>query len=340
MSKVLLTGASGFLALHILDILLDRGYQVVATIRSEKKLPLLERIAANKKGTLIVEYVADNNEPHGYDKVFQKHPDITTVIHTASPVSFATKDAVKEAIEPAVNGTVNVMKAAKEHGPQVRHIVLTSSVVSVIDLLSPEPGYAYTEKDWAKVTVEDAIAQPTPKAYFASKKYAELAAWDFLKNEKPKFTMTAVLPSYIWGRMLGDVESVDAINESNTFVYNVLKGNLPQSSFGHFVHVRDVAEIHVNAIDNPKAVNKRWFAVAGDVFGYDIVKLVSDSGNDKFKAGLSTSLDEPLDSETKLKNYIKHDASLSNSEHKQNYRSLKEAIFDTVQSFVDHGLWN
>ncbi|CAN6674490.1 NADPH-dependent aldehyde reductase Ari1p [Trichomonascus vanleenenianus] len=340
MSKVLLTGASGFLALHVLDILLDRGYSVVSTIRSEKKLPTLQRVAANKKGTLLVEYVTDNNEPHGYDKVFQKHPDITVVVHTASPFYYGVKDAMKEAIDPAVNGTLNVMKAAHEHGRQVSQVVLTSSIVSVIDLLSPEPDHAYTEKDWAKVTVEEAMADPNIKAYFASKKYAEIAAWDFLKNEKPQFTMTTILPPYIWGPMLGDVESVDAINESNAFLYGVLKGNIPQSSLALFVHVRDVAEIHVNAIDNPVAVNKRWLAFGGVSFGYDHVKLISESDNAQFKAGLSAKLDESLDMEKIRAGAIKVDGSVSISEHKQVYRSFKESVFDTVQSFVDSGLWN
>lgn len=70
------------------------------------------------------------------------------VIHTASPFYLDAKDFAKELYEPAVNGTLSVLKAVKEHNPNVQRIVITSSFAAILDFeRGVRPGYGYTEAD-------------------------------------------------------------------------------------------------------------------------------------------------------------------------------------------------
>ncbi|CAN6674491.1 NADPH-dependent aldehyde reductase Ari1p [Trichomonascus vanleenenianus] len=338
MGKVLLTGASGFLGLHILAELLKQNHDVVATIRSERKLQDLQKVAEGKQSKLAVEF-ADNNDPHAYVEVFRKHHDIMAVIHTASPFVLDASDAKKEAIDPAVNGTVNTLKAANIYGKNVRKVVITSSIVANVDGDGYNPSYVYTEKDWAKVTIEQAVRNRKTDAYFASKKFAELAAWEFMKENKPHFSLTTILPPYIWGPVLGSLNSPDDLNESNTYIYSLLKSYITQSSRGGYVDARDVAAIHVNAIANPESENKRWYAMAGQFIGYDIVEIVTNSMDQKYKAGMDAELDDSVDIEDIRSESVKIDRSASNAEHGQNYKSLDTTILDTIQSFIDAGIY-
>ncbi|KAI3467915.1 hypothetical protein Pfo_024578 [Paulownia fortunei] len=52
------------------------------------------------------------------------------VFHTASPVLFSVTDPQAELIEPAVKGTLNVLRSCSK-APSVRRVVVTSSIASV-----------------------------------------------------------------------------------------------------------------------------------------------------------------------------------------------------------------
>jgi len=75
--------------------------------------------------------------------------DLAQVIHTASPFILDAKDYKKGLFEPAVNGTVSILKAVKEHNPAIKRVVITSSFAAVENFLAGRrPGYVYTEADW------------------------------------------------------------------------------------------------------------------------------------------------------------------------------------------------
>ncbi|GME83833.1 unnamed protein product [Ambrosiozyma monospora] len=111
---VLVTGATGFIALHVVDQLLAKGYTVIGTARSETKYkPLLDEFAKEyPEGKLSYEIVTDISVDDAFDGVLKKHPEIKYVLHTASPFSFGLNQDFKTAyLDPAVNGTVNILKA-------------------------------------------------------------------------------------------------------------------------------------------------------------------------------------------------------------------------------------
>ncbi|CAN6674492.1 NADPH-dependent methylglyoxal reductase Gre2p [Trichomonascus vanleenenianus] len=337
MVKVLLTGATGFLALHVFEQLLDEGYEVVATIRSDRKLPALKRLGQGKKGAYVVEYVKDISASMAYDEVMRKHPDTEYIVHTASPFFIDIKDAQEEAIHPAINGTVSVLRAAKTYGKNVKRVVITSSIAANVDF-SNSLKRPYTEKDYSAITLEQAVENNGLDAYLASKKFAELAAWEFMKDENADFSLTTIMPAYIFGPVLGEAETAEQLNESSLFLYNILKGNVPQEYAGYFVDVRDCAAQHILALHSSEAPNKRWYSVDGQFTAKDIVNLVAISSEGKYKQGL-TKPDPTVDSDSIKQEFLQIDKSVSDDEQKFQYMGLKKSVFDSIQSFIDLGVY-
>lgn len=65
MTRVLLTGGSGFIAAHVLEVLLQRGHSVVTTVRSQDKAQKIKdahpKYGRDKLNFAIVEDIAQPN---------------------------------------------------------------------------------------------------------------------------------------------------------------------------------------------------------------------------------------------------------------------------------------
>lgn len=120
MTRVLLTGGSGFIAAHVLDILLKRGHSVVTTVRSQAKADKIKQAHSSYKSDkldfAIVEDIAQEN---AFDKAVVSDPPFEAVIHTASPFHFNVTDVQKELLDPAVIGTTGILKSIKKSAPSV-----------------------------------------------------------------------------------------------------------------------------------------------------------------------------------------------------------------------------
>jgi nucleoside-diphosphate-sugar epimerase len=141
-STILLTGASGFIAVHLGQQLLQRGFKVRGTVRSAAKGQFLVDLYA-KEGLTEFEYViVEDIEREGiFDECVK---GVDGIAHTASPFHFDVSDP-SQLINPAVQGTVNILRSALKE-PKVQRVVITSSVASI---LNPAPeGYVFTEADW------------------------------------------------------------------------------------------------------------------------------------------------------------------------------------------------
>ena len=119
------TGGSGFIAAHVLDVLLERGHSVVTTVRSnEKGQKILDnhpKVSKDKLDFVIVEDIAKRG---AFDKAVQSNPPFETIIHTASPFHFNTTDTKKELLDPAVIGTTGILESTKKHASTVKRVVL------------------------------------------------------------------------------------------------------------------------------------------------------------------------------------------------------------------------
>ncbi|KAI0181689.1 putative NAD dependent epimerase/dehydratase [Hypoxylon sp. FL1284] len=293
MAKVLLTGGSGFIATHVLELLLKRGYEVVTTVRSEDKAAhIRERFPGAKLSVAIVPDIA---APGAFDAVVSGNPELEYVQHTASPFHFNWTDARRELLDPAINGTNSVLRAVKAHAPSVKRVVVTSSFAAVLseDGVAPGSTKVFSEADWNSSTYEDGLTGSKATSYRVSKKEAEKAAWDFVKAEKPGFDLATICPPLVFGPAAQHLDSLAAINTSNARYVDLVAGKwladgIPATGIYLWVDVRDVALAHVEAMVRPEAGGKRFFVTAGYFDNRKIVRAVRDNFPD-----LASKLPDP-----------------------------------------------
>ena len=257
---VLVTGASGYVASHCIKKLLKNGeYRVKGTVRSLKNETVCEalnNLVPDAKFKLELVEAADLLDERSWKNVVG---GCTYVLHVASPCSLETPIHEDEFIKPAVDGTLNVLKACKEMGG-VKRVVITSSIAAIyIGNLNKE----LDEGDWSDVKQAD--------AYSKSKILAEKAAWDFVKElpDESKFELVTINPGFIVGPLLMKKESA-----SSKVIKRLLLREMPAvpDFCAAMVDVRDVAEAHVKSITNPDAAGNRHILSAGS-HAYSFLQL-------------------------------------------------------------------
>jgi nucleoside-diphosphate-sugar epimerase len=100
---VLLTGANGFVASHILAGLIKRNYRIVASVRSEVKAQEILHLHPAWESFITFAYISDITVEGAYDEIFKQHK-LDYIIHNASPLNFKVKDIQEEMIRPAIEG--------------------------------------------------------------------------------------------------------------------------------------------------------------------------------------------------------------------------------------------
>ena len=193
MSYVLCTGATGFLGAHVVDDLLLRGLRVRLAVRNLSKGHALRDARPQYASKIDVHQVADFTVDTTFEEAVQ---GVDGIIHVASPLTFGVEDNEKDFLLPAINGVKSVLKAAAS-ASQINRVVVTSSFASVIDVdRKAPPHFTYTSTDWNPLTYQEAADNNSSDvvAYRGSKKFAELAAWDFMEREKPGFDLVTLCP--------------------------------------------------------------------------------------------------------------------------------------------------
>ena len=250
MSLVLVTGGSGFVAQHCILQLLAAGHDVRATVRNPARegevRALLKKAGADdsRLGFAAADLTRDAGWPEAV-------AGSDFVLHVASPFPFSVPKNEDELIVPARDGALRVLKAARAAG--VKRVVLTSSFAAV-GYGHPDGPTPFDERDWTD------LSSPDIQPYVKSKTLAERAAWDFAAKE-PGFELAVVNPVGVVGPPLGPDLSTSVIG-----ILSLMNGTMPampKISFG-LVDVRDVADLHLRAMTDPRAAGERFIAVAGD----------------------------------------------------------------------------
>jgi nucleoside-diphosphate-sugar epimerase len=326
---ILVTGASGFLASHILLAFLEAGYKVRGTVRSPETAVRVASRYPQFTDQLSFAIVRDIAAPHAFDEAVK---GVAGVIHTASPFVLDITDNARDLLQPALQGTLNILKAVWEHNSAVQRVVVTSSFASILDLNQGlRPGYRYTEADWNPCTYEMAKATTNvAMAYCASKSLAERGLWDWVADAKPKFSVATICPPWIFGPTIDDGSG--KLNESTEVIWNLINGSrreaVPVNDFAAFAHVKDVAEAHLKAYVEEKAANQR-FIVAGGQFLYqdacDIIRRRFPELKDMVPKG------EPG---TCVETYLA-DGSKAAEILGLKYRDLEKTLVDTVGDLLN-----
>lgn len=278
---VLITGITGFLAAHVLDATLasPRNYRVRGTLRSlSKKEAVLARLSEQDRQRVEFVEVADT----ATSDLLPAVRGVEIIYHTASPYQLDVKDAERDLLQPAVEGTLNVLRFAKRE-KSVQKIVITSSFAAVTSLKEGGPnreGFTYTAQHWNPATYQDALAQGGAGAfsYSVSKKLAEQAAWDYVQNEKPHYEIATICPPMIYGTTIQPLASLDHLNTSSKTIYNLISSasEMPVDRLPLFCNARDVGDAHVLASEKPNAMGKRYLLCGGKFTWAHAVKYIAE----------------------------------------------------------------
>jgi len=344
MTRVLLTGGSGFIAAHTLDILLKNGHSVVTTVRTQDKADKIKEDHKSyvDKGQLSFAIVPDIAQQGAFEQAVVSDPPFEAVLHTASPFHFNVTDVQKDLLDPAIIGTTGILESIKKNAPSVKQVVITSSFAAIVDPSKGFwPGHNYSEDDWNPITVEEAHENPMT-GYRASKTFAEKAAWDFVAKEKPTFSISTINPPMVYGPIIHAMDSLESMNTSNQRVLSAAQGKfkdeIPASGVHLWVDVRDVAAAHVAAFEKPEAANKRFFTTAGYFSNKEICQIIRKNFPEfKDLPGDSTPGGDYPEG-TPDKGLYKYDNKRSIEILGLKYKTLEESIVDCVKSFQKKGL--
>ena len=249
--RVLVTGGSGFIAGHCILQLLEQGHFVRTTIRSMAKEAAVRDVlegAGMVHSDRLSFVAADLLRDDGWAEAVA---GMDVVLHVASPVQPGRVANEDDVIVPAREGTLRVLRAAREAG--VKRVVLTSAF-HAMSWGHPRDGHMFTEADW---TILDG---PGVDAYGKSKTLAERAAWDFIAAEGGGLELTTMLPVAVVGPMMGK-----DVSGANHIVQRMLDGAMPvvPNLFIPVLDVRDVANAHILAMTNHGASGERFLLSNG-----------------------------------------------------------------------------
>jgi dihydroflavonol-4-reductase len=244
-TKVLVTGANGFIGLNLALRLLQLGYNVRATIRNETHKKNIVETLSKYLDTSGLEFAfVDLMNDDGWQSAVQ---GCDFVIHTASPYPAENPKDENELVIPAHDGTLRVLQSAQVVG--IKRVVILSTIGAIFDGHEGE-NRTFDETDWSDLG-------KTRLIYHKSKTIAERAAWDFINSteNKSKMEMVAINPSNVFGPVL------DGHHHTSTEWYRtIMHAEVPGVARTQidFVDVRDLVDILAKALTVPEAAGKRY----------------------------------------------------------------------------------
>jgi nucleoside-diphosphate-sugar epimerase len=342
-SPILVTGGTGYIGAHLILQLLQKGHAVRTTVRSLNREATLRKdlqdagAPADSKLSFVV---ADLNSDDGWADAVK---DCVYAHHVASPFPLEMPKHEDELIIPAREGALRLLRAARDAG--VKRVIMTSSFASV-GYGWPSRPEKFTEEDWSVIDGSKGVVVPP---YPKSKTIAERAAWDFIKEKDTKMELAVVNPVGVFGPVIGK-----DVGTSVQIITKMMDGSMPgapQVSFG-VVDVRDIADLHIRAMNDPKANGQRYLGVAdkGVVSFIDIARIIKAKRPDN--ASKVPTMQVPnfmikimafFDSSVRqIVPELGKTLDISNEKAKSELgwapRSVEDSIVDTVDSLVKGGL--
>lgn len=339
-APVAVTGATGYLGSHLIALLTARGYRVRAVVRdpgNAEKTEHLRRIAQGAAHPL--ELVAgDLLSPGSYDAAFA---GCEAVFHVASSVRLRAKDPQREIVDPAVQGTRNVIASIRKAGT-VKTLVLTSSVAAIAGDGLPEH-HVFTEADWNNTaTLKD---DPYP----LSKTLAERAAWDLHRAlpEAERFRLVAMNPVVVQGPLYTRAH----YRSSPNMIGDIVFGGFPACPriFLNLVDVRDVALAHLRALERP-AAEGRYLLHAEGLWMQDVGRLLAPRFPElpvrtrrlpDLALYAASLLDKRLSFawvRRTVGKVSRMDASRARADLGLTFRPMEETLVETCRSFLELGI--
>ncbi|XP_056177400.1 cinnamoyl-CoA reductase 1-like isoform X2 [Syzygium oleosum] len=351
--RVCVTGAGGFVASWIVKLLLSKDYTVHGTVRRlDGKYDHLNKFENASENLKLFE--ADLLD---YNSLCSAIKGCTGVLHVASPVpSSSVQNPEIELLEPAVKGTLNVLKACSE--AKVKRVVYVSSISAIVmnpmwpkervkdetcwsdkeycittkgDIVLPycHASLRYKSEAHAFIAALTAIPLMPQNWYGLSKREAESAAVEFAKVNG--LDMVRICPALVFGPLLQS-----RVNASSLVLVKLMEGtylrlvndgddSMP-NKLRNLVDVRDVAAAVLLGYENLEAEG-RYVCTAHAIKTRDlVVKLRSSYPNYSYPQN-------ETDEEDRL-------SSAKLQRLGWSYRPLEETLVDSIESYQKAGLLN
>ncbi|MED6191593.1 hypothetical protein PIB30_001871 [Stylosanthes scabra] len=252
------TGATGYIGSCLVHTLLQRGYTVHATLRDpEKSLHLMSLWAGGDRLRL---FKADLNEEGSFDEAVK---GCDGVFHVAASMQFNVDEknniesyVQENIIDPAIKGTLNLLKSCLKHKNSVKRVVFTSSISTI------------TAKDndgkWKQIVDESCQVQAAHVwntqtsgwVYALSKLESEEAAFKFAKEKEIDLVSviaTTVAGPFFTANVPSSLKVLLSPITGEPQFYKIL--NAVNSRMGSIalVHIEDTCNAHIFLMENDKA---------------------------------------------------------------------------------------
>ena len=254
--KVLLTGVSGWIAKHTAIELLNKGYEVLGTVRNNNLIDQTRQTIGKYAPIEKLSFVElDLLKDEGWNEAAK---GCKYIFHIASPFPIKVSRNREVLLPVAVDGTIRVLNAGLNAG--VEQIIKTSSIVAMFRKPNRTNPYTFGENDWTDENWTEGVND-----YFLSKTKAEKAAWDLMERKGLKNKLTTICPGGVFGDAL-DKKGGTSIE----YVRQFMAGKFPGApKFAVLISdVRDIAKAHVACIGNTKVGGRRL------IVGKEVKKLV------------------------------------------------------------------
>ncbi|KFY51275.1 hypothetical protein V496_08873 [Pseudogymnoascus sp. VKM F-4515 (FW-2607)] len=271
-SLVFITGATGFIGSATALEALKTGYRLRIGVR--KRSEKLEYVLAGYRDQLDFVIIPDLTDEAAFRG---KLDGVDYVLHLASPLARGTdRDAI---FTPAVKGTLALLKEAAKV-PSIKKVVITSSIASLVPITGiPEGGVIKEDNDWdlnvdPKANFVDS-SNPDATAmtlYRASKLLANNATWEFREAEKPHYSVVTIHPAFVFGTNLMQNSAEEVQTGSNGILWGSVMGGVPLGEISG-VHIQDVAEAHVKALDPKIKDGSKYLLSAPQTTWKDVARI-------------------------------------------------------------------
>ena len=261
MKKVFVSGGSGYIAMYCIKILLEKGYDVVTSVREESQIELVKKSLAKHNVSFenLNFTILDLLKDEGWDDALK---GCEYVLHVASPVIPGDVDE-DSLVKPAVEGMTRCLNAAIKNG--AKKFVQTSSYAAIYGNDKSEHG----DDDWTDLSNKNLLP------YEISKTKSEKKMWEIAG--KSDISACAINPVLVLGPSLTGVLSM-----SNRLTLKKLF-NLPfvPDMAISVVGVMDVADAHVRAMESKISNGKRFLLSEKTIKLVELTKTLKGAGFNK-----------------------------------------------------------
>ena len=254
--KVLVTGVSGWIAKHTTIELLNKGYEVLGTVRNNNLIDQTKETISEHAPIEKLKFVKlDLLKDEGWNEAAE---GCKYIMHIASPFPMKVSNDRESLLPVAVDGTLRVLNAGLNAGAE--QIIKTSSIVAMFRKPNRTNPYTFGEKDWTDENWIEGVND-----YFLSKTKAERIAWELMESKGLKNKFTTINPGGVFGDAL-DKKGGTSIE----YVRQFMAGKFPGApKFAVLISdVKDIAKAHVACIGNNKVGGRRL------IVGKEVKKLV------------------------------------------------------------------